>query len=151
MVVIWTKKYMLRPVAHCSSGCVWKDSNQWAVSSWQKSSSLFTSNFYTFTLIMKSVIYLSLITASLSFTVTETKVFEPLREWTKSKNQFFGKLISCGYCFGHWVAFVLVVIYQARLFTFWWLLDYFITALVVAWLAAFQWALMCWLMGKTGK
>ncbi len=23
MIVIWTKKYMLRPVAHCRSECVW--------------------------------------------------------------------------------------------------------------------------------
>ncbi len=28
MIVIWTRKYMLRPVAHCRSGCMRKDSNQ---------------------------------------------------------------------------------------------------------------------------
>ncbi|MCP5006358.1 MAG: DUF1360 domain-containing protein [Planctomycetes bacterium] len=100
---------------------------------------------------MKNVIYLSFVTASISFTVTETKIFKPLREWLERKNSFLGELFSCGYCFGHWVAFTLVAIYHPKLFEVWWLLDYFLTALVIAWLAAFQWALMCWLMEKAGK
>ncbi|MCP4373235.1 MAG: DUF1360 domain-containing protein [Deltaproteobacteria bacterium] len=100
---------------------------------------------------MKSVIYLSIVTASISFTVTETKLFMPVREWVKRKNSFLGELFSCGYCFGHWVAFILVAIYQPKLFELWWLLDYFLTALIIAWLSAFQWSLMCWLMEKTGK
>ena len=100
---------------------------------------------------MNTVIYLSLVTASISFTVTETKLFKPVREWTKRKNTFIGELISCGYCFGHWVAFALVAIYQPKFFELWWLLDYFFTALVIAWFAAFQWVLMCWLFEKTGK
>ena len=92
-----------------------------------------------------------MVTSSISFTVTETKLFKPIREWVRGKSCFFGELISCGYCFGHWVSFSLVAIYQPRLFFVWWLIDYFITALVLAWLAGFQWALMCWLMGKAGK
>lgn len=100
---------------------------------------------------MEKVIYLSLVTASLSFTVTETKLFLPLREWAKRKNSFLGELLSCGYCFGHWVAFALVATYQPRLFHSWWLLDYFLTAIVIAWLSAFMWALMCWQMVKAGK
>lgn len=97
------------------------------------------------------VLYLSLVTASISFTVTETKLFEPLRNWFKKKSPLLGKLFSCGYCFGHWIAFGLVAIYQPRLFNFWFLLDYFLTALVIAWLAGFQWALMCWLVNTAGK
>jgi len=31
------------------------------------------------------------------------------------------------------------------------LLDYFLTALVIAWLAGVQWVLMCLLMDKAGK
>jgi hypothetical protein len=100
---------------------------------------------------MKTVIYLSFVTACISFTVTETKIFKPLREWLKKKSAFLGNLFSCGYCFGHWVAFFLVAIYKPRLFEFWWLLDYFFTALVIAWFSAIQWALMCLLMDKTGK
>jgi hypothetical protein len=100
---------------------------------------------------MKTVIYLSFVTASIAFTVTETKLFKPLREWLQKKIPFLGSLFSCGYCLGHWVAFGLVAVYRPRLFLYWWLLDYFLTALVIAWFSGVQWALMCWLMDKTGK
>jgi hypothetical protein len=100
---------------------------------------------------MEKVICLSFVTASISFAVTEMKVLMPVREWVTRRNSFLGELISCGYCFGYWVAFVLVAIYQLKLFEQWWLLDYFFTALVIAWLSTFQWSLMCWLMEKTGK
>jgi len=100
---------------------------------------------------MISVIYLSLVTASISFTVTETKLFVPLREWIRKNSSSLGELFTCGYCFGHWIAFALVVLYRPRLFDFWWLLDYFLTALIIAWLAGFQWILMCWMIEKVGK
>ncbi len=100
---------------------------------------------------MMDVVYLSLVTASISFTVTEMKIFKPFRERVKVKSLFFGGLVSCGYCFGHWVAFGLVAIYRPRLFDAWWPLDYLLTALAVAWLAAFQWALLCWIMEKSAK
>ncbi len=100
---------------------------------------------------MEKVIYLSLVTASISFTVTEAKLFQPFRDWVKGKSAFLGELVSCGYCFGHWVAFALVVVYQPRLFQSWWPMDYFLTALVISWLAGFQWAVMCFLMEKAGK
>lgn len=45
----------------------------------------------------------------------------------------------------------MVAIYRPRLFESWWLLDYLLTALVVAWIAAFQWVLMCWLMSYAEK
>jgi len=47
--------------------------------------------------------------------------------------------------------FAATAIYRPRLFVFWWLLDYFLTALLIAWLSGFQWAAMCWLMEKAGK
>jgi hypothetical protein len=100
---------------------------------------------------MEKIIYLSFVTASISFTVTETKIFQPVREWAKRKNSFLGEFLSCGYCFAHWVAFALVAIYQHKLFELWWLLVYFLTALVIAWFSAFQWALMCLFVNKAGK
>ena len=100
---------------------------------------------------MLAVLYLSLVTASISFTVTETKLFKPLREWLKKKSAFLGELFACGYCFGHWVAFALVTAYKPRLFEFCRLLDYFLTAVVIAWLSAVQWIFMCLIMQKTGK
>jgi hypothetical protein len=99
---------------------------------------------------MENVLFLSLVTASISFSVTETKLFKPLREWVKEKSEFLGALLSCGYCFGHWVAFALTAPYRQKLFDLWWMLDYFLTAIVIAWIASFQWAAMCWLMEKAG-
>jgi len=100
---------------------------------------------------MEEVILLSLVNASISFTIAESKIFQPFREWSKKRNTFIGSILSCGYCLGFWVAFVLVILYRPKLFQLWWLLDYFLTALVIAWLSAFQWGMMCWLMDKTGK
>jgi hypothetical protein len=100
---------------------------------------------------MERVLYLSFVAASISFTVAESRLFLPLREWMKRRNSYLGELLSCGYCLGHWVSFGLVAIYQPKLFNSWWLLDYFLTALVIAWLSAFQWIVLSFLMGKTGK
>jgi hypothetical protein len=41
--------------------------------------------------------------------------------------------------------------HRPKLVESWWLLDYFLTAIAIAWLAAFQWVLMCWLMEEAGK
>ncbi|MFO1434161.1 MAG: DUF1360 domain-containing protein [Candidatus Competibacteraceae bacterium] len=99
----------------------------------------------------EQLLWLSMANAAIAFTVTEAKIFERLREWIKGKSAFCGELFSCGYCLGHWSAFLLVAVYQPRLFERWWPLDYFLTALVIAWLSGFQWALLCWLMEKAGK
>ena len=101
--------------------------------------------------VMKEVLYLSFAVASISFTVTESKLFRSFREWVEGKSAFLGEMVSCGYCFNHWLAFAFIAIYKPRLFESWWLLDYFLTALVVAWISAFQWVLMCWLMERAGK
>ena len=81
---------------------------------------------------------LSLVTASIAFTLRETTVFAGLRGWVKARSVWLGKLACCGYCLGHWVALGLAAIYRPRLFQGWWLLDYFLTVLAIAWLAAFQ-------------
>jgi len=100
---------------------------------------------------MIALVMLSAVTASIAFTVAESRLFLGLREWTKNKNSMLGSLFACSYCFGHWVSFALVAVYRPRLFAAWWPLDYFLTALVIAWFAAFQCAVLCLLMEKTGK
>ena len=94
---------------------------------------------------------LSLVTGWVAFTLSEAALFAPARASLASWNPWLGKLVNCGYCLGFWVAVCLVAVYQTRLFHAWWPLDYLLTALVVAWLAAFQWALLCWLVQLTGK
>lgn len=100
---------------------------------------------------MGQVLLLSLVTASVAFTLCETTLFAGLRDWVRGRSAWLGKLAGCGYCLGHWVALGLVVIYRPRLFQGWWLLDYILTALAIAWLAAFQWAVLCWLVERAGK
>lgn len=87
---------------------------------------------------MKQVALLSMVAASIAFTISEATIFAGMRERTKSWNPWLGKIAFCGYCLGHWAAFGLVAVYRPRLFEGWWLLDYFLTALVIAWLAGFQ-------------
>jgi len=94
---------------------------------------------------------LALATASASFTVCEMRLFAGFREWVARRNQWLGELFSCAYCLGHWIALGLVAVYRARLFHAWLPLDYFLTALVIAWASALQWVVMCWLMDRTGK
>jgi hypothetical protein len=49
------------------------------------------------------------------------------------------------------VAFNLVAIYKPGPFECWWLLDYFLTALVIEWIAGILMAIMCFLMKIIGK
>lgn len=100
---------------------------------------------------MEQVIWLSIVTASIVFTLTETKLFLPLREWIDKHSKFLGKLVNCGYCTGYWIAFALTAIYKPRLFYGFGLLDYFLTALVIAWLGALEWVVMCALFRLGGK
>lgn len=99
---------------------------------------------------MEKLLLLSFATASIAFTVTETRLFRPARDALKNMG-WPGELLSCGYCTGHWVALTLVLICRVRLFDTWWLLDYVLTALAVAWLAGVQVILMCLAMDKAGK
>lgn len=62
-----------------------------------------------------------------------------------------GEMLSCGYCLGHWTAFALTAVYKPKILDSWWLTDYIFTSLIIAWLGAFQWALLCHLMDQTGK
>lgn len=97
------------------------------------------------------LLLLSLANASIAFTVSETKLFAPLRAWLDSHSPFLGGMISCGYCLGHWTAAGLCLIYRVRLFHAWWPLDVLLSILVLAWLSGLQWIVMSWLVTKTGK
>lgn len=96
-------------------------------------------------------VLLSFAAASVSFAITEASLFARLRQRLLEHSRVAGKLASCGYCLGHWAALILTVVYRPRLFNFFWPLDYALTAFVIAWFAAFQWALMVFLMEKGGK
>jgi hypothetical protein len=94
---------------------------------------------------------LSLVTACIAFTLSETALFGPLRGWLHARHRWAGKLVSCGFCLGCWVSFGLTAAYRPRLFALWEPLDLLLTALAIAWLAGFQWAALAWLLARTGK
>ncbi len=100
---------------------------------------------------MAQIVLLSLVSASVAFTISETAIFRGTRQWLHAKNEWLGKLASCGYCLGHWIAFALVAIYRPRVFEGWRPLDFLLTAIVISWLAAFQWAALCWMMTKAER
>ena len=97
-------------------------------------------------------ILLSAATGSISFTISETALFRPFRESVASRGPWLGKLFSCGYCLGHWVALGLVAAYRPRIFfSQVAVLDYGLTVLLVAWAAAFQWIILVILFKAGGK
>jgi hypothetical protein len=61
---------------------------------------------------MRMLVMLGVGAAVISLTVTKSKLFKPIREWGMSrKNPLFGELLSCPYCFAHWSALFLSILY----------------------------------------
>ena len=50
---------------------------------------------------MEQAVWLSLVTASVAFTLSETTVLAGLRDWVKGRSVWLGKLAGCDYCLGH--------------------------------------------------
>lgn len=100
---------------------------------------------------MVLALLLSLPTAWLAFTVSETALFAPFRGWAGHRSPWLGKLVGCGYCLSLWIAVALVALYQPRLFASGWPIDHLLTACLVAWLASFQEVALSWLMERAGK
>jgi len=92
---------------------------------------------------MVEALLLSLVTACVSFTISEAKLFAGLRAAAHRTNRWAGELISCGYCLSHWVTATLVAFCLPQLFPNQGPFGYVLTWLVITWLAAWQWALMC--------
>lgn len=94
---------------------------------------------------------LSMVCACVSFTIAETLVFRRFREMVAGRSAWLGKLVSCGYCLGCWIALGLVIVCRPRAFAVHPVLDAALTAAVIAWLSAFQWLALGLMMQKAGK
>lgn len=57
---------------------------------------------------------ISLIAASISYTVCCAGIFEKLRNWVTKWGHWFEDLIHCPYCFGHYVTLALIAITYNR-------------------------------------
>ena len=101
-------------------------------------------------MVEQGIIWLSMASAAISYTVADAMIFKPLRCWVLSKNTFIGHLISCGYCLGFWVCFFLEAIFQPNLFDIK-IAGHILTAFIMAWMSGAQWILMAIAMKISGK
>ena len=56
------------------------------------------------------LIWLAVATASLSYTITKTTMFDWLRDMLEPENPLW-KLLSCPYCMSHWIGALFVLVY----------------------------------------
>lgn len=91
------------------------------------------------------LVILSMIVASISWTVTQEEIFREPREYCAENSKNCGNLLlrkffyvfTCEYCFSHWVALFLIVFTQFRVLIDDWR-GYILAFFVLPWLAN-QW------------
>ena len=91
-------------------------------------------------MILKAIL-LSMVVASISFFISHSELFSTIRAWIEKKSQFFGNLIDCCYCLGHWVAFIIVLLFDVKIFDTGWGqggIDIVLTWLAISWMAGLQ-------------
>ena len=90
------------------------------------------------------LLILSLVVASISWTVTQEKIFEEPRDFAKekietSRSLFIRKFCyvwTCEYCFSHWVTIlVLIIVRFPLMFDDW--RGYFLSFFILPWIANF--------------
>lgn len=59
---------------------------------------------------MENLLILAAISTSISFTVTVTGIFKPLREFLSPYHTKIEELLHCPFCFGTWVTFAVVAL-----------------------------------------
>jgi hypothetical protein len=64
-----------------------------------------------------SFLFLSLACGIISFTITKSVLFEEFRDFffyrsNKQPGKFISNLVTCPYCFSHWVSLAIVLIWQ---------------------------------------
>lgn len=61
-----------------------------------------------------NLIVISLAIASISFTISKSDIFRPIRLFICKYSNWLGSLISCHYCLSHWVsAIIMILIYKS--------------------------------------
>jgi hypothetical protein len=90
------------------------------------------------------LLILSLVVASISWTVTQEKIFEEPRDFAKEKSETSRSLFirkfcyvwTCEYCFSHWVTIlVLIIVRFPLMFDDW--RGYFLSFFILPWIANF--------------
>ena len=86
---------------------------------------------------LKLFLLLSIVTASVSFLVIQSKLFQWFRNIVREC-----PLFKCGICFGHWIALALVLLFDIKFFECHWLLDIIFSTLAIAWVGGIQYEIM---------
>jgi len=85
---------------------------------------------------IQKAILLSVATGAISYFISKASILERPRDWLERHSKFMEYLLTCVYCLSHWIAAPLVIIYRVNLFSMWLPLDYFLTIMMVAWIAS---------------
>lgn len=61
---------------------------------------------------IQQIVVMALAVGTVSMTITKANIFEWLRNWIETKNDFLADLFSCPYCMSHWIALGLMFLYR---------------------------------------
>lgn len=64
---------------------------------------------------MIELVAIAIAAGTAAFTLTRTKISDPMRSWLTRRSKWVGALFSCPFCLGHWLSAIAVLIYQPRL------------------------------------
>ena len=85
------------------------------------------------------MLILSLAVATVSVTVTLSKIFEKPRDWIAKRSEFLGGLTSCPYCFSHWGSFLAVLIFAPKVVSVGpWAINFIVTSFAMVAMAAWS-------------
>jgi hypothetical protein len=98
---------------------------------------------------MKQLLLASAV-ACVSWAITEAGISAGLRAAAARRSPKLGKLLSCGYCAGHWVALAILLSCRPQWFPEHGYCGYVLTWLALSWLAGAMWALMRFFMPQDG-
>ena len=90
---------------------------------------------------MQGIIWLSIASAAISYTVADALIILPFRKWIEKKSDFLGHLFCCGYCMSFWVSFILEGIFQPNLFGIP-IIGHILTSFCIAFLSGLWWVAM---------
>jgi len=77
---------------------------------------------------MDFIIFL-LATIGFTLIINVSFLFKAIRDWTKNKNKYLSKLVTCSQCAGFWASLIvqfIILIHQRMAFAFYWCDLYYI-------------------------
>ena len=94
---------------------------------------------------MIELLYLGIVNGMISLVITKGEIFDGLRRYffnrsTRRGYFFFHALLSCPYCFSHWVAIAMTAIWQVKVTHGAGFLDYLVSMFVNVTIATVTWA-----------